>query len=87
MKSHKISLTGRESGLVTGVKDVISFEAEEVVLDTEMGVLVIHGSDLRVTRLTVEKGEVDLSGNVDSLVYARSSLAEEKGGLFRRLFA
>ena len=72
---------------LTGVKEVVSFDAKEVVLNTTMGVLVIHGNDLFVKRLTVEKGEVDLECQVDSFVYAdKPGKAGDGDSLLKRLF-
>jgi len=57
------------------------------VLNTTMGVLVVRGNELFVKRLTVEKGEVDLEGQIDSLVYAdKPGKAGDGDSLFKRLF-
>ena len=60
LKSHKISLFNRSSGIISGVKEVISFDPNEIILDTEQGMLMIQGEELHVTKLTVEKGEVEI---------------------------
>lgn len=87
VKGHKISIFSRNSGIITGVREVISFDPNEVILDTEQGMLMIHGEDLHVTKLTVEKGEVEIEGIVDSLIYSDSGPGKgEKGGIMRRLF-
>ena len=87
MKNHKISLFNRSSGIISGVKEVISFDLNEILLDTEQGILAIHGDGLHVTRLTVEKGEVEIEGLVDSFLYSDSGPGRgEKGGIMRRLF-
>ncbi|MDO5147392.1 MAG: sporulation protein YabP [Eubacteriales bacterium] len=87
MRNHKISLFNRNSGMINGVKEVVSFDLNEIILDTEQGLLMIHGEDLHVTRLTVEKGEVEIEGLVDSMVYSeQGGIKGEKGGLLRRLF-
>ena len=84
---HKLLLQGRKMTELTGVKEVISFDAKEVVLNTTMGALIIRGNDLFVKRLTVEKGEVDLEGQVDSFVYAdKPKKAGDGDSLLRRLF-
>lgn len=67
--AHKLSLTGRKNLLLTGVKEVVSFDAKEVILETVQGVLLLRGDEFNITRLLVEKGEVDLEGRVDSMVY------------------
>jgi sporulation protein YabP len=84
---HKFLIQGRKSAELTGVKEVVSFDAKEVVLNTTMGVLVIRGNDLFVKRLTVEKGEVDLEGQVDSFVYAdKPGKAGGGESVLKRLF-
>ena len=84
---HKFLLQGRKSAELTGVKEVVSFDAKEVVLNTTMGALIIRGKDLFVKRLTVEKGEVDLEGQVDSFLYAdKPGKAGEGETILKRLF-
>ena len=73
--------------VVSGVKEVISFDPNEIILDTEQGMLMIQGEELHVTKLTVEKGEVEIEGLVYSMVYSdEGGMTGEKGGLLRRLF-
>ena len=87
MRGHKLVLNNRTASLVTGVKDVLSFDLNEVLLETEQGMLMVKGTDLHVNRLSLEKGEVDLSGNIDSIAYSDVH-AEQKQGetFFARLF-
>ncbi len=85
--SHKLELYNREKGTVTGVLDVISFDENTIVLDTDMGLLTIKGKDLHVSRLSLEKGELDLEGHVDSLVYSSNEgYRKSNQSLLARLF-
>lgn len=85
--NHKLSLTNRGALVVNGVVDVISFDLNEVLLETEAGMLCVKGQDLHVNRLTLEKGEADISGTIDSLLYSEISGYEQKAeSFFRRLF-
>ncbi len=68
--------------MVTGVLDVLSFDLNEVLLETEQGMLMVKGTDLHVNRLSVEKGEVDLSGNIDSIAYSSTTPAGRQGENF-----
>ena len=43
---------------------------------------MVKGSDLHVNRLTVEKGEVDLSGTIDSIAYSNISQTAKGGENF-----
>lgn len=86
-QSHRLNLMDRESMTVTGVKDVMSFDETEVLLETGMGMLTIRGSGLHVNRLTLEKGEVDVAGKIDSLTYADVGTYKRQGeSLLSRLF-
>lgn len=85
--SHQIMLYNREKGNLTGILDVISFDENTIVLDTDMGLLTIKGKDLHVSRLTLEKGEIDIEGQADSLVYSSSKSFKKTGQSFlSRLF-
>jgi len=48
-----------KTAVMSGVRDVLSFDAKEVYLETEQGILLIRGDELHVNRLSLEKGEVD----------------------------
>lgn len=48
-------------------------------LETALGMLCIRGSDLHVNRLTPEKGEVDVSGQIDSLSYSDVGSYKKQG--------
>ncbi len=69
-KNHKLVINNRKTSLVTGVIDVLSFDLNEILLETEQGMMMVKGTDLHVNRLSVEKGEVDLAGNIDSVAYS-----------------
>ncbi|HHV11796.1 MAG TPA: sporulation protein YabP [Clostridiales bacterium] len=87
LKGHKLNINARKTAAITGVNDVLSFDAGEVLLQTEQGILMIRGSELHVNRLTLEKGEVDIDGKIDSLTYSdSSSLGKSSENLFGRLF-
>lgn len=87
LKQHKITMTNRQICLITGVKDVLSFDVKEVILETEQGMLAIKGEDLHVSRLSLDSGEVDIDGKVDSFTYSDMSGLSHKGeSLFAKLF-
>lgn len=86
-RMHKVILTNRRTCTINGVNDVISFDIHEILLDTEQGMLMIKGDDLHVNRLTLEKGEVDVDGRIDSFTYSDSSGSSQRNeSLLSRLF-
>ena len=84
--NHNLTMHSREMVNITGVKDVLSFDAGEVLLDTEQGILMIRGQELHVSRLTLEKGEVDVDGRVDSLTYSDTGYGKSGESFLARLF-
>ena len=68
--THKVSLLGRKTCALNGVVDVLAFDVNEIILETEQGMLMIRGSALHVTRLTLEKGEIEIDGKIDSMTYS-----------------
>jgi sporulation protein YabP len=81
---HHIILEGRSRLSITGVEDVDSFDETTVVLYTSKGLLTVRGSGLRVDRLTIEGGELNIEGLVDALEYQAEPRAG--GGFWSRLF-
>ncbi len=68
--AHKLYITGRNIGSVTGVKDVISFDLDEIILETIMGILNIKGKDLHVKAINLDRGQVDMEGEIASMIYS-----------------
>ena len=86
-KSHKVLLVNRKNGAFSGVVDVLSFDVAEILLETELGMLLIKGHDLHVNRLSLEKGEIDIEGRIDSLTYSDVKSAGKKAeSILGRLF-
>lgn len=86
-KSHKVLLINRKNGAFSGVVDVLSFDVSEILLETELGMLLIKGHDLHVNRLSLEKGEIDIEGRIDSLTYSElKSAGKQAESILGRLF-
>ncbi len=86
-KAHKLMVHNRKSGMITGVLDVLAFDLNEILLETEQGLLMLKGKDLHVNRLSLEKGEVDVSGQIDSVAYSDATNVNKKNeSLFQKLF-
>ncbi len=79
IRPHRLTIENRASGTLTGIREVVSFDENQVILDTDMGLLTLKGKDLHVSRLTLEKGEVDLNGNIESLNYSSNEALRRSG--------
>ena len=79
---HKLQLVERQQLTMTGVTEVVSFDDTTVVLQTSLGTLVIQGRELQLKNLSLEGGQVSVSGTVSALIYEEP----RQGGVWRRLF-
>ena len=82
---HRLTLSQRKEGTITGVVDVFSFDEHEILLKTSQGMLTVKGKELHVSRLELEKGEVDLEGQVDALLYTGQEPKQKQGSRLSRL--
>lgn len=80
---HNLQLKERKYLAVTGVSEVVSFEENAVVLQTNMGTLIIHGQQLQLKNLSQEGGQVTVEGSVAALVYEEP---RRRDGWRQRLF-
>ena len=79
---HKLTLNERSSLTLTGVSQVVRFEETCVVLETQLGTLVIHGKDLELKTLSIEGGQVAVEGHICAMIYQEP---RQRGGVLRRL--
>ena len=83
---HDLSLTNRKELLVTGVKNIESFDSEEFLIETNLGFLHIKGSNLTLDKMDNENNELIIKGQINSLSYVSSQKGKEnKGSIFKKL--
>ena len=82
-KTGTLKLDGRERLSLTGVCDVSGFDENTVLLSTALGELTVHGSGLHIERIELDKGELELHGQVQELRYDEPAAA---ASLWGRLF-
>jgi sporulation protein YabP len=82
--AHRLELDGRERLSVSGVEDVERFDETEIVMSTAAGTLLVTGENLHIGKLSLDGGELQVDGRIDSVSYEDS--AQETGGLLHRLF-
>lgn len=84
---HDLQMKNRRECQITGVHDVRSYEAKEVIVVTQDSILTIKGENLHVSRLDIEQGELDLEGTFHSFAYTKHTTLAQKGeNLLARMF-
>lgn len=84
---HNIILENREKLSISGVIDVESFNDEAVIVDTELGILVVRGEDLHISKLNLDSSELNIEGEIISCEYNDNEGSKSKGfGFFSKMF-
>ncbi len=81
---HNVILEDRKSLMITGVSDVDSFDDQTITVYTDLGEMTIRGTGLHIGKLSLETGELNITGNIFALGY--SDNREKQGGFFSRMF-
>ena len=82
---QNVILENRKKLTLTGIKDVLSFDDEIVIVESELGLLNIKGADLRVNKISVETGDVIVEGTIRTIEYSDKDLSP-KQGLMSKIF-
>jgi len=84
-RPHNIIMENRRKLSISGVNDIQSFDEDNVILHTNFGSLTIKGSDFHLDALSVDSGEMNMEGNVFSIIYSQKADKNDES-LFSRLF-
>lgn len=84
-EQHNAILENRQRLMLSGVTDVESFDEKLVLLYTQLGELAVKGSQLHVSEMSTESGELTIEGEINSLIYGDRDRTK-KLGLLGKLF-
>ena len=84
---QNLILENREKLTITGVVDVLSFDDQIVIVDTQLGLLTVKGEDLRINKLSIDSSEVVIEGEIFNLGYSEENFNKKNSGsLFGKIF-
>lgn len=69
---QNIVLENREKMNVTGIVDVLSFDDQIIIIETELGLLTIKGEDLKINKLSIDTSDFIVEGRINSLTYSNT---------------
>ncbi len=79
-------MENREKLSISGVNDVLSFDDQIVMVDTELGLLTVKGENLRISKLSLDTAEVIIDGEISCLSYSQSKQDKNTGTLLSKIF-
>ena len=84
---QNLILENREKLSISGVLDVLSFDDQIVMVETELGLLTIKGENLKINKLSIDTSEVIVEGEISSMGYSDKDLGKDKsGGIISKIF-
>lgn len=83
---QNLILESREKLSASGVVDVISFDDQVVIMQTELGMLTVKGDDLRINKLSIDTSEVVIEGEISSLTYSDKEYDKAKTSIMSKIF-
>lgn len=84
---QNVILENREKLTISGVLDVLSFDDQIVIVETELGLLTVKGENLRINKLSLDTTEVIVEGTIFNLSYSEKNLDKKSGSnIFGKIF-
>lgn len=83
---QNLILENREKLSMSGVLDVLSFDDQVVIVETELGLLTIKGENLRISKLSLDSTEVIVEGEMYNLAYSENDIKQKGNSIFSKIF-
>ena len=83
---QNLILENREKLSISGVNDVLSFDDEVVIVDTELGLLTVKGENIRINKLSIDTSEIIIEGDIAYMAYSDKELQKSREGLMSKIF-
>jgi len=86
--NHVFNLVERKNVSISGVKKIDSFDSEEFLIESVMGMMILKGEGLELVKLDTREGVVTIKGMVNSLTYVdeMTSKKSKENSVLSRLF-
>ena len=83
---QNLILENRGKLSISGVLDVLSFDDQVVIVETELGLLTVKGENIRINKLSIDTSEVIVEGNISYLAYSDKDMEKTKGNFISKIF-
>lgn len=83
---QNLVLENREKLSISGVLDVLSFDDQVVIVETELGLLTVKGENLKINKLSIDTSEVVVEGEIYHLAYSENDFNKKSNGIFSKIF-
>ena len=84
--NHEFKVVDRSSIYLTGIKKITSFDNEEFLMESTLGVILLKGENLEILKLDTHDGNVKIKGKINSLNYIENKTKAKEESLLVKLF-
>lgn len=84
--NHEFKVVDRSSIYLTGIKKITSFDNEEFLMESTLGIILLKGEGLEIIKLDTHDGNVRIKGKINSLNYLESKTKTKEESFLVKLF-
>lgn len=66
---HEVKVIDRNLIYLSGINKIISFDSEEFLMESIMGIILLKGESLEIVKLDTHDGMVSIKGTINSMIY------------------
>lgn len=83
---HELKLSDRKNLNLSGIKKIISFNHEEFLMESNLGMLEIKGIGLELNKMDTNNGNVNIRGEVTTINYLNDNKKIKEESILSKLF-
>ena len=84
--THELKIVDRREIILTGIKKITSFDSEEFLLESTLGLILIKGENLEIEKLDTHDGNVKIKGKINGFNYLDENKKIKEESLISKLF-
>ena len=84
--NHEIKITDRSIISLSGINKISSFDDQEFLMESNMGMLLLKGEGLEIIKLDTHHGNVKIKGKLNSFAYIENIKKGKEESLISKLF-
>ncbi len=83
---HEIKIVDRSMMSFTGISKITSFDDQEFIMESNMGIINLKGEKLEIVKLDTNEGNVKIKGKIISINYLDNNKHQKEESLLSKLF-
>lgn len=84
--NHEFKVTDRNQIYMTGIKKINSFDNEEFLMESNMGIILLKGKELEMVKLDTHDGNVSIKGVINNITYVDDKTNGKEESFLAKLF-